>query len=72
MSKMQLAAVEGDSHPLLLRNSRPEGAADASRAPAGQDGRPRVRGVSRRGQTAPQGDLETPRLHPAAGYPRGQ
>lgn len=74
MSKIQLAAVVGvrGSHALILCNSRPEGAADANRAPAGQDGRPRVRGVSRRGQTAPQDDLETPGLHPAAGYQRGE
>lgn len=61
-----------DLQPLILCNSRPEGAADTSRAPAGQDGRPRVRGVSRRGEAAPQDDLETPRFHPAAGYQRGE
>ena len=49
-----------------------QSAADTSRAPAGQDGRPRVSGVSRHRQATPQADLETSRLHPAAGYQRGK
>lgn len=52
--------------------SRSQSAADTSRAPAGQDGRPRLSGVSCHRQTTPQADLETSRLHPAAGYQRGK